>query len=103
LTVKTQIKILMNQITHAVIILVDSRCMSSLINYAFIAKHQIPTRATAVSILVYNANGTKNQAGSITESITEYVELRLTIGDHSEWIDLTVTNLGTKKIFLSHD
>ncbi len=36
-------------------------------------------------------------------SITKYAEIRLTIGDHSERIDLAVTELSNKQIFLGHD
>ncbi|SJL13410.1 uncharacterized protein ARMOST_16853 [Armillaria ostoyae] len=54
---------------------------------------------TASPIPVYNADGSHNKAGEITA----YTELRLKIGDHSEKIDLTVTDLGSKEIFLGHD
>lgn len=67
--------------------LVDSGCMSSAINRSFVEKHNIPTHATAAPIPVYNADGSPNQGGSITK----YAEIRLTIGDHAERIDLAVT------------
>ncbi|SJL10869.1 uncharacterized protein ARMOST_14264 [Armillaria ostoyae] len=35
--------------------------------------------------------------------ITEYVEVRLAIGNHEERIDLAVTDLGTKDLYLGHD
>ncbi len=35
--------------------------------------------------------------------ITEFVELRMTIGGHSEHIDLAVTELGKKDVYLGHD
>ncbi len=47
-------------------------------------------------IPVYNADGTRNQGGSITQ----YAEIRLIIGDHVERIDLAVTELGDRQIFL---
>ncbi len=53
----------------------------------------------ATPIPVYNANGTKNSGGAITK----YAEICLTIGDHAEWIDLAVTELGNRQIFLGHD
>ncbi len=62
-------------------------------------QHNIPTHATAAPIPVYNADGTRNQGGSITK----YTEILLKIGDHSEQIDLAVTDLGEKQIFLGHD
>ncbi|SJL07034.1 uncharacterized protein ARMOST_10377 [Armillaria ostoyae] len=51
------------------------------------------------SIPIYNANGSCNKAGEITV----YAELHLKIGDHSERIDLAVTDLSSKEIFLRHD
>ncbi len=79
--------------------LVDSGCTSSAINRSFVEQHNIPTHVTATPIPIYNANGTKNSGGAIMK----YAEIRLTIGDHAEWIDLAVMELGDKQIFLSHD
>ncbi|SJL01314.1 uncharacterized protein ARMOST_04634 [Armillaria ostoyae] len=79
--------------------LVDSGCTSSAINRAFVRKNQLDTVKTAVPIVVYNADGTRNQAGDITE----YVEMRMTIGDHVERIDFAVTDLGPKDLYLGHD
>ncbi|SJL06746.1 uncharacterized protein ARMOST_10088 [Armillaria ostoyae] len=79
--------------------LVDSGCTSSSINRAFVRKHELNTRKTAVPIAVYNADGTHNQAGDITE----FVEFRMTIRNHSERIDFAVTDLGSKDLYLGHD
>ncbi len=65
----------------------------------FVEQHNILTHATATPIPVYNADGSCNQGGSITK----YAEICLTIGDHAEWIDLAVTELSDKQIFLGHD
>ncbi len=67
LTINIQIEILGNDTKIATTALVDSGCTSSAINRAFVKKHKIPTHATAVPIPVYNANGTRNQGGSITQ------------------------------------
>ncbi len=48
---------------------------------------------------MYNTDGTQNTGGDITD----YVELRMMIGGHVECIDLTVTNLGKKDVYLRHD
>ncbi len=48
---------------------------------------------------MYNANGTRNAGGDITE----FVELQMTIGGHAERIDLAVTNLGKKDVYLGHN
>ncbi|SJL01339.1 uncharacterized protein ARMOST_04659 [Armillaria ostoyae] len=79
--------------------LLNSGCTSSAINRTFIQKHRLDTQKTAVPIAVYNADGTHNQAGDITE----FVEFRMTIGNHSERINFTVTDLGSKDLYLGHD
>ncbi len=99
LTIDVQIKIQGNSTKIATAALVDSGCTSSAINRAFVKKHDIPTHATAAPIPVYNADGTRNQGGSITR----YAEICLTVGDHTERIDLAVTELGDRQIFLGHD
>ena len=48
---------------------------------------------------VYNTDGTLNA----DSSIEGFVEVRMTIGDHSEKIELAVTNLGKMDIFLGLD
>ncbi len=80
LTIDVQIETLENITKIAMMALVDSGCTSSAINQAFVKKHNIPTHATAVPIPVYNADGTHNQGGSITQ----YAEIRLIVGDHAE-------------------
>ncbi len=66
LTIDIQIETLENITKVATTALVDSGCTSSAINREFVKKHNIPTHATAVPIPVYNADGTRNQEGSIT-------------------------------------
>ncbi|SJK99846.1 uncharacterized protein ARMOST_03157 [Armillaria ostoyae] len=56
-------------------------------------------RKAAIPIAVYNADSTHNKAGNITE----FVEFRMTIGNHSERIDFAVTNLGSRDLYLGHD
>ncbi len=79
--------------------LLDSGCTSSAINRSFVEQHQLETRKILVPIPVYNTDGTRNAGGDITE----YVETRMTIKGHVERIDLAVTNLGKKDIYLGHD
>ena len=52
-----------------------------------------------IPIPVYNADGSFNQDGAITE----VVDLRLTIQDHSEKITLAVSNLGRSDVFIGHE
>ncbi len=79
--------------------LIDSSCTGSAINSAYIQKHGIDTKKAIVPIPVYNADGTRNQG----RDITNFVELCLMIGEHHEQIDLAVTNLGTKDLYLGAD
>ncbi len=76
LTIDVQIETPKNIANIATTALVDSGCTSSAINRAFVKKHNIPTYATAAPIPVYNADGTRNQGGSITQ----YAEILLVIG-----------------------
>ncbi len=79
--------------------LLDSGCTSSAINRRFVESHRLETQKVHTPIPVYNADGTRNAGGDITE----YVETRMTIRGHTERIDLVVTNLGTKDVYLGHD
>ncbi len=78
LTFDVQIETLDGHTKVTTAALVDSGCTSSAINRAFVKEHNIPTHATAAPIPVYNADGTRNQGGSITQ----YAEILLKIGDH---------------------
>ncbi len=79
--------------------LIDSGCTSSAINRAFVEKHNIPTSMTAAPITVYNVDGSKNSSGQITA----FAELRIIIGDHAERLDLAITDLKDRDVFLGHD
>ncbi|SJL04343.1 uncharacterized protein ARMOST_07709 [Armillaria ostoyae] len=98
-SLNVQLTTVTGQRTFATKGLVDSGCTSSAINRAFVRKNQLDTVKTAIPIVVYNADGTRNQAGDITE----YVEMRMTIGNHVERIDFAVTDLGPKDLYLGHD
>ena len=50
-------------------------------------------------ITCYNADGSTNKDGSVTE----VAEMNMTIGDHQELIQLSVTNLGNHDLFLGYD
>ncbi len=79
--------------------LIDSGCTGSAINQAYVEKHNLDTKKALIPIPVYNADGTRNQGGDITE----FVELSMMIGGHRERIDLAIMNLGKKDIYLGHD
>ena len=48
---------------------------------------------------VHNADGMFNKNGSITD----YVFLRLSVGDHTEQLEFAVANLGTHNLFIGHE
>ncbi len=79
--------------------LLDSGCTRSAINRAYVDKHQLDMKKATVPIPVYNTDGTRNQGGDITK----FIELSLMIGEHRECIDLAVTDLGKKDLYLRHD
>jgi hypothetical protein len=76
--------------------LIDSGCTMSAIDKSFVEKHRINTIPIANPMPVYNADGTRNQHGDITE----FVELNLDIKGHRERISLMVTQLRSHTIFL---
>ncbi len=94
-----QLETLENIIWVSTSTLVDSGCTSSAISGAFIEKHNIPTHATVAPIMVYNVDRSKNSSGQITA----FAEVCIKIGDHAKCIDLAVTNLKDRNIFLGHD
>ncbi len=79
--------------------LLNSGCTSNTINQSFIEKHRLKTHKVTVPIPIYNADGMRNAGGDITD----FVELRMTIGGHAECINLAITNLGKKDVYLGHN
>ncbi|KAF8679008.1 hypothetical protein AX14_004594 [Amanita brunnescens Koide BX004] len=79
--------------------LLDSGCTGSCINEVFVDKHNIVTRELPKLIPVYNADGTPNANGMVTQM----AQLRFTIGSHSELINFAVSTLDKNDIFLGHD
>jgi len=79
--------------------LVDSRNSSSCISRKFVKENLIDSHPLLFPITCYNADGLTNKGGSITE----VVEMNMTIGDYQELIQLLVTNLGNHDLFLGYD
>lgn len=79
--------------------LLDSGCTGSSIDAAFVQQHQINTRKFPRPIPVYNANGTLNAGGPISE----FVEMRMRVQDHIKHLSFSVTNLGKSDMFLGHE
>ena len=66
------------------IALIDLGCTNSYINQIFMEKKKINTQKYKNPILCYNTNSSQNKA----KTITEFVEVKLNIGDHLEQIHL---------------
>ena len=79
--------------------LLDSGATGSCINREFVERHQLPIQKLPIKMPVYNADGTLNADGSIEG----YTQLQMFVEDHSEQIELAVTNLGNTDIFLGLD
>ena len=84
---------------HYIKALIDSGCTTSAIDKDFVEKNKINTKKVANPMPVYNADGTRNRGGDITD----YVELYLDIKGHQERISLMVTNIRSHTIFLGHE
>ena len=61
--------------------------------------NEIRTRKTMIPVPVHNADGTLNMNGSITN----YIFLRLSVGDHMEQLEFAVADLGTHDLFIGHE
>ena len=79
--------------------LLDSGCMSSVISKWFVKEHHINTIKLPQAITATNADGTINAGGKITDM----VQLKVKIQDHKEVMELTVTDIGKKDVFIGHD
>ena len=80
-------------------VLLDSGTTGSCVNKSFVEKHSLMIKKLPIKIPIYNADGTLNNNGSIEG----FTEVRMTIGDHAERIELAVTNLHQTDIFLGLD
>ena len=99
LTVPAQLSTLDDQRQFSLRALVDSGCTGSSIDAGYVQAKGLNTQPLPRPVPVYNADGTLNNGGSITHTVT----LRLTIGQHSERITFGVTNLGKSDLFLGHE
>ena len=79
--------------------LIDSGCTRSCIDVDLVKQHNIPTKKLKVPLPVYNADGSLNSMGKITD----YVDMTMTILDHSERISLAVTKIGNPELFIGLD
>ena len=79
--------------------LLDSGCTGTTISKRFVREKRLTTMRTLKPVRVFNADGTENQGGPITE----YVELRMVIQGHEERIMAAVTDLRTADLYLGFD
>ena len=63
-----------------IIALLDSGCTGSCIDREFVRKNNIQTKKVPLPIPVYNADGSLNEGGPITE----FIEVRMVIQDHTK-------------------
>lgn len=97
--VKLQLTMLDTKQSHSVTALLDTGCTGSTIDSNFVKRNCINTQRLYAPIPVYNADGTHNTGGPITD----YVELHVKVQDHTEQLMVAVTDLGKSKIFLGYD
>jgi len=79
--------------------LVDLGNSSLCISQKFVKENLIDIQLLPFPITCYNAGGSTNKDGSVTE----VVEMNITIGDHQELIQFSVTNLGNHDLFLGYN
>jgi len=80
-------------------ILLDSGCTGSTINIHFVKQYNLLTRRLPRPIPIYNADGTLNSNGDITETC----KLCMTIQDHIEKIKFAVSDIGNSDVYIGHD
>jgi len=76
--------------------MVDTSTTGDFIDQDFVTQEKLPTHKLSQPILVYNMDGTLNEAGSIHE----VVDMIMTYKRHSERILLAVTHLCKQSMIL---
>jgi len=84
---------------HSVKALLDSRATGSFINQDFICSKGINTQTLSCNILVFNVDGSPNEAGQISEVI----DILLHYKTHSERILLAISGLGKQSLILGYN
>jgi len=78
--------------------LIDSGATGMFIDIDIIRSKNIRTHRLPRVILVYNIDGTPNEAGHITEVVDLIVQYK----DHSEWATFHIMGIGQTTIILQH-
>lgn len=76
--------------------LIDSGATGIFIHWNLVRKHRIPTKPYAKPRIVRNVDNSINILGKITN----YVEVKLRIGDHEEEVKMSVTDIGEDDLIL---
>jgi len=84
---------------HSVKALLDCRATGSFIDRDFICSKGMNTRTLSCNILVFNVDGSPNEAGHISE----VMDVVLCYKNHSERMLLAVARLGKQSLILGYD
>ena len=84
---------------HSVEALLDCGATGSLINRDFVRSKGMNTRTLSHNILVFNVDGSPNEA----EQISEVVDVVLCYKTHSERMLLAISRLGKQNLILGYD
>ncbi|ESK81842.1 gag polymerase env [Moniliophthora roreri MCA 2997] len=76
--------------------MIDSGATGLFTSRSWVIEHKVWRHLLKREIPLYNIDGTKNRAGSISE----FMRLELTIGDYVEVVELLVTDLGPEEVIL---
>ena len=76
--------------------MIDSGATALFISHRFVQKHRVYKHQLGRDIPLYNIDGSKNKAGSLTH----FVRLRLLMGDREQWLEFLVTDLGPEDVVL---
>ena len=78
--------------------LIDSGATGLFMDWRYVECYKLTTRKLHHPIVVYNVDGSPNEAGCITET----VEVILRLNGHSERVNCAVTNLGKHNLILGY-
>jgi hypothetical protein len=98
LKLKVKIETMDTAERSSITVLVDSRATGEFIDRHYAKSSYFNLVMLTQPILVYNINGTLNEAGSIMEVVT----LILCYNNHSERTTFAVSGLGRQKLILGH-
>jgi hypothetical protein len=85
--------------TRSIRRLIDTGCTDFCVDEKWVKEENFELQKLDVPRRAHNADGTPN----ITGDITHYIELRMTIGPHTNKQRFFVSNLGKAKMFIGYD